>query len=330
MDDKLLFICTLLACFALTAILLRFLIPILKSHKMGQKILDIGPRWHKSKEGTPTMGGISFFIASLLVGGVAIGYAFGTSMLENAPALLITVAFALLNGVIGFLDDYTKFLKKQNEGLSAAQKYLLQLLVAGGYLAAMRLFGGLTTSLPIPFLNTEIELGAAYYIFALILITGIVNSVNLADGIDGLCSSETAVVGIFFAVTAFFSGSTDASLLSALVIGSCLGFLVYNWNPARIFMGDTGSLFLGGAVVGLAFLIKSPAIILIAGFFYVLEAISDILQVLWFKTTGKRLFRMAPIHHHFERCGWSEIKIVAVFTSCTALLCILSFFGLTL
>ncbi len=328
MDDKLFFALILLLNFALSALLLRVLIPILKSHKMGQKILDIGPRWHKSKEGTPTMGGIAFYLASILVGTSAILYASFEGMLENAPALLLTAGFALLNGVIGFLDDYTKFLKKQNEGLSAIQKYSLQLLVAVLYLCGMRLWGGLETTLSIPFLNLEIELGIAYYLFAVILITGIVNSVNLADGIDGLCATETAVVGAFFAVIAFLQGNTDSALLSALLIGSCLGFLVYNWHPARIFMGDTGSLFLGGTVVGLAFLCGSPAIVLIAGFMYVLEAISDILQVLWVKLKGKRLFLMAPIHHHFERKGWGEIKIVTVFTLCTAALCILSFFGL--
>lgn len=330
MDEKILFTLALLICFALTALLLRILIPILKSHKMGQKILDIGPRWHKSKEGTPTMGGIAFFLAAILTGSSVMGFAACEGMLSNLPALLITFGFALLSGMIGFLDDYTKFLKKQNEGLRASQKYLLQLLSAIAYLVLMRLYGGMTTALAIPFLGVELELGAAYYLFALLLITGVVNSVNLADGIDGLCASETAVVGIFFAASAFVSGIFDAALLSAILIGSCFGFLVYNWHPARIFMGDTGSLFLGGTVVGLAFLIDSPAIILIAGFMYVLEAISDILQVLWVKTKGKRLFLMAPIHHHFEKKGWGEIKVVTVFTLSTAILCLLSYLGLNL
>jgi len=194
----------------------------------------------------------------------------------------------------------------------------------------MRLFGGLSTALAIPFLGIEIELGMAYYLFGILLITGVVNSVNLADGIDGLCASETAIVGVFFAIVSFLAANTASSILSALVIGSALGFLVYNWHPARIFMGDTGSLFLGGCVVGLAFLVGSPAIILLCGFPYVLEAISDILQVLWVKTRGKRLFLMAPIHHHFEKKGWGEIKIVTVFSLFTALCCILSFFGMGL
>ena len=330
MDIKLLFALTLLLCFGLTAILLRILIPILKSHKMGQKILDIGPRWHKSKEGTPTMGGIAFYIASLLVGGIAFAYAWKTNHLTNAPALLLTAAFALLNGVIGFLDDYTKFLKKQNAGLTAIQKYSLQFLLASLYLAGMTAWGGLNTTLYIPFLNLHVELGYAYYLFAVILITGIVNSVNLADGIDGLCASETAVVGAFFAIVAFTQGNASASLLSALLIGSCLGFLTFNWHPARVFMGDTGSLFLGGCVVGLAFLIGSPAIVLICGFMYVLEAVSDILQVFWYKTKGKRLFLMAPIHHHFEKKGWGEVKIVTVFSLITLILCTISYFGLSL
>ena len=330
MEVKLLFTLTLLLTLLSTAILLRILIPILKSHKMGQKILDIGPRWHKSKEGTPTMGGIAFFLSSLVIGGIAIGFGAGRGLIENLPALLITLGFALLSGVIGFLDDYTKFLKKQNEGLSAKQKYLLQLILAVAYLVLMRLFGGLSTALAIPFLGIEIELGIAYYLFGILLITGVVNSVNLADGIDGLCASETAIVGVFFAIVSFLAANTASSILSALVIGSALGFLVYNWHPARIFMGDTGSLFLGGCVVGLAFLVGSPAIILLCGFPYVLEAISDILQVLWVKTRDKRLFLMAPIHHHFEKKGWGEIKIVTVFSLFTALCCILSFFGMGL
>lgn len=329
MTSTLLFFLTLILTLGFTALLLRFLIPVLKSHKMGQKILDIGPRWHKSKEGTPTMGGIAFFLASLIIGTIAVCVASAMDMLSNLPSLLFTALFAILNGVIGFFDDYTKFLKKQNEGFRAWQKYLLQLGLAIAYLIAMRLYGNLSTALAIPFLNITVELGVAYYIFAVILITGVVNSVNLADGIDGLCASETAVVGAFFAIAAFTAASTDAALLSAVLIGSCLGFLVYNWHPARVFMGDTGSLFLGGTVVGLAFLIRSPAIILIAGFMYVLEAISDILQVLWVKLFGKRLFLMAPIHHHFEKKGWGEVKVVTVFTLITALLCVLSYFGIS-
>ncbi len=328
MDVKLLFILTLAGTLGITAVLLRILIPILKSHKMGQKILDIGPRWHKSKEGTPTMGGIAFYIASLVVGTVAVLTAQLYGLLDEMLPLLFTAGFALLNGVIGFLDDYTKFLKKQNEGLSAGQKYLLQLLVAGGYLAAMTVWGGLETAIHIPYLNISVELGIGYYILAVILITGFVNSVNLADGIDGLCASETAVIGAFFALCALLSGDNTSTLLSALLIGSTLGFLVYNWHPARIFMGDTGSLFLGGMVVGLAFLCGSPLILVICGFMYALEAISDILQVLWVKTRGKRLFLMAPIHHHFEKKGWGEVKVVTVFTLATLALCILSYFGM--
>ncbi len=328
MDGKLLFVIALLATLGISALLLRILIPILKSHKMGQKILDIGPRWHKSKEGTPTMGGIAFYLASLLVGAAGIAYGIPSGLIKEPLPLLFTAAFALLNGVIGFLDDYTKFLKKQNEGLSAGQKYLLQLLVAGAYLAAMTLWGGLETTLHIPYLHLTVELGYAYYLLALILITGFVNSVNLADGIDGLCASETAVIGVFFAIVAMRAEDSASALLSALLIGACLGFLVYNWHPARIFMGDTGSLFLGGMVVGLAFLCDSPLILVICGFMYALEAISDILQVLWVKLFGKRLFLMAPIHHHFEKKGWSEVKVVTVFTLCTLVLCILAFFGI--
>lgn len=324
------FIITLVLTFALTVTTARLLIPGLKSHKMGQKILDIGPRWHKSKEGTPTMGGLSFIIASLFV--VLTAGLYGCFIYNDNGAALklaLTLAMAYLNGLIGFLDDYMKFIKKQNEGLRAGQKFLLQLLVAGGYLLLMELSGSLDTSLYIPYADISVELGIVYYLFALVLLTGIVNSVNLTDGIDGLASTVTFIVAAFFAVAAFRFGAWETVFLSALTAGACLGFLVYNFYPARVFMGDTGSLFLGGLVVGAAFMINNPAIIFIAGLIYLIESASVMIQVTYFKLTGgKRFFKMAPIHHHFEKCGWSEIKIVAVFGVTTAVMCIAAYFGL--
>lgn len=312
----------------LTALILRYLIPVLKSKKMGQKILDIGPRWHKSKEGTPTMGGLSFIAAFFvtIIPVLAFACASKGKTLNIIPAAL-TGLFALGNGVIGMIDDRTKFSKGKNEGLLAWQKYLLQLVLCAAYLFFMKWAGAITTEMYLPFIHKSVELGVVYYPIALILLTGVVNSVNLSDGIDGLTSSETAVVAVFFSFAAFFMGNLPLAVFSGATLGCCLGFLVYNFHPARVFMGDTGSLFLGGLVVGMAFMMGNPLIILIAGFMYVLEAISDIIQVVYFKLThGKRFFKMAPIHHHFEKCGWGEIKIVAVFSAVTLLLCAAALF----
>lgn len=329
MSNTVCFILVLLLQFSLTAIAARIIIPILRSHKMGQKILDVGPRWHKSKEGTPTMGGLSFMAAALITAATAGVVFMLTNKEANAARIMITVAFAFLNGFIGIIDDRVKLLHRQNEGLTAGQKYALQLGAAILYLAAMRIFGGLTTSLHIPYANMSIELGWLYYVFAVILITGIVNSVNLTDGVDGLASSVTAVVAVFYAVVSFVVPYADGIFVSALIIGSCLGFLVYNFYPARVFMGDTGSLFLGGLTVGCAFLIDNPVIVLVAGLLYLIESISVIIQVTYFKAThGKRFFRMAPIHHHFEKGGWSEIKVVTVFSLFTLATCILAWFGM--
>jgi len=321
------FILSLALTFALTALALRFLIPALKSLKLGLKILDIGPRWHKSKEGTPTMGGLSFIAACLLTSAVTATFMARSGGTEDCAALLLTLAMALCNGAIGVFDDMVKFSRKRNEGLKANQKYLLQLAVAGLYLFGMRLTGNLTTELFFPFFGFTFDFGPFYYVIALILITGIVNSVNLADGVDGLVSSETVVVGAFFAAVALYLGNLHAAFMAALVIGSCLGFLVYNFPPAKVFMGDTGSLFLGGMVTGLAFMLDNPLIILLAGLMYVAESVSVMIQVACFKLTGKRVFKMSPIHHHFELCGWSELKIDGVFTLITLLACAAAWFG---
>jgi len=322
------FILVLAATFIITAVSARILIPKLKSHKMGQKILDVGPRWHKSKEGTPTMGGLSFLIATVIVFIAAVTAAVIRSESINLIKLLITFAMVLLNCMIGIIDDYTKFIKKQNEGLKASQKYLMQLLVTAAYLFAMTVSGCIDTSMYLPFVGITLELGWFYYVAAFIVITGIVNCVNLTDGIDGLASTVTLVVGAFFAVVAFTGGLLSEVIMSALLIGACLGFLVYNFYPAKIFMGDTGSLFLGAMAAGLAFMINNPLIIILAGIIYVIEGTTVIMQVGYFKLThGKRLFKMSPIHHHFEKSGWSEIKIVSVFSLVTVIACVLAYFG---
>ncbi len=315
--------------FLVTWLILRKLIPFLKSKKIGQKIYDIGPRWHKGKEGTPIMGGLGFIIATLLGLAVITGVYIYFGRANELLGVWLTLALALLNGLIGFFDDYTKLIKKQNQGFLAWQKLLLQIIVATAYLWAMSACGFIDTALEIPYFDIEIELGIFYYFLAVLFIAGMVNSVNLTDGIDGLCSSVSAVVGAFFAVVAFIMLRPELAVFPATVIGGTVGFLMYNFYPAKIFMGDTGSLYLGGAVVGMAFLINEPLIILLAGIIYLVEVASVILQVGYFKLThGKRIFKMAPIHHHFEKCGWSEVKIVGVFTLITAVACVIAYFGL--
>lgn len=327
-ETKLIYILMAAATFIITAVILHFLIPALASRKMGQKILDIGPRWHKNKEGTPTMGGLSFMIASVLAGGAAAVYLSATEGIVKALPFITTLLMALASGLIGVIDDRAKLMKRQNEGLTAKQKYLLQAVISALYLLAMY-FCGMKTELHIPFTGVTLELGVFYYVIALLLLTGIMNSVNLTDGIDGLASSVTLVVSVFFAIAAFKMNNTSLSGLSALMAGACAGFLIYNFYPARVFMGDTGSLLLGGLVVGAAFLLNEPLIVVVCGIVYICEAASVILQVGYFKlTSGKRLFKMAPIHHHFEKCGWSEIKIVTVFSLVTAIFCAIAWFGI--
>lgn len=315
--------------FLLTVIISKIVIPILRGHKIGQSIREEGPEWHKSKAGTPTMGGICFIMAILAALAImAVIYVFFGKQRELVP-LALTLILALANGLIGFVDDYCKLIKKQNEGLKVLPKLLLQILAAAVYVAALKVFGHLDTSLPIPFTDITLELGWVYYVFAIALIAGIVNSVNFTDGIDGLATSVTLVVMAFFSVVAFNLLSSPLVLLSGAMIGGLLGFLIFNIHPAKVFMGDTGSLFLGGVVTGAAFLINQPLIIILAGGIYVFEILSVVLQVSYFKLThGKRIFKMSPVHHHFEKCGWSEAKIVCVFSAVTALLCVIAWFGI--
>lgn len=322
-----LFITVTVLVFALSVLMLKYTIPVLKSKKVGQKILDIGPRWHKSKEGTPTMGGICFIIPTLAVSLGVFVYAYFAGESRNLIPFALTLLLGVMNALIGFIDDYTKLMKKQNQGLRAYQKFLLQVVAASAYILMMTVSGNMSTELFIPYFNVTLELGLFYYLFAIILICGFVNSTNLTDGIDGLCASVSTVVAIFFAAVSFFLKDASSALASAVVIGGCVGFLVYNFHPARIFMGDTGSLYLGGILIGAAFTLNNPLIVVIAGFVFIFETISVMLQVASFKLTGKRIFKMAPVHHHFERCGWGEIKIVCVFSLVTLLLCAAAWFG---
>lgn len=334
MSYKIIFILALVCTFILTVLISRKLIPILKSRKMGQTILDIGPRWHKNKEGTPTMGGFAFIIAAVIIGIAGSVYFALTDGIRTTLPFVFTLALGVAGGLIGCIDDAAKLRKKQNEGLTAKQKFLLQLIVAALYLVGMTLVCGNNTTLYIPFVSLEIELGIFYYIFAMLLLTGMINSVNLTDGIDGLASGVTLIVGVFFAAAGFLNGQAEPDsgllLLGGIIMGACGGFLVYNFYPARVFMGDTGSLFLGGLVVGGSFMMKNPLLVVVFGIVYIIETASVMLQVLYFKLThGKRLFLMAPIHHHFEKKGWSEIKIVFVASGITAVAAAVSLlFGL--
>ncbi len=317
------------AVFLLTVVAERILIPILRSHKLGQTILEIGPRWHKDKEGTPTMGGIGFILASMLVmAGFFIVRAVQGTSADYIP-LALTLTYAVGNGAIGFVDDYCKLLKKENQGLTWKQKLLLQLVLAAAYVCVMSYTGYMDTALRLPFTDRTIELGWGYYVIAVAVLAGVVNGGNITDGIDGLCSSVTFVIGGFLAIWAFSVREEQLSVVAAVLLGASLGFLVYNFHPAKVFMGDTGSLFFGSLAIGSAFMMQQPIVGLIFTAVFILEMLSSLLQVLYFRLThGKRLFKMAPVHHHFEKCGWSEYRIVAVFSLAAVLFCLLAWFAL--
>lgn len=300
--------------FALTAIFGRIFIPVLMTKKMGQPIREIGPRWHKSKEGTPTMGGLFFIAAS----GIALCVSFFICEKSELLRIWINYAMALAFGIIGMADDGKKLFEHKNDGLLPFQKLLLQFVVAAMYVLFSVKYGLFDTSVYIPFIKANIELGRTFYAFAIIFICGTVNAVNLTDGVDGLAASVTGIICVFFAAVGARTSDAAVALLSCAIFGGCTGFLVYNANPARVFMGDTGSLFLGGAVVALAFSVGSPLAVVACGIVYFIEMFSVIIQVSYFKISGgKKVFRMTPIHHHFELCGWNERKIVFAFSAVT-------------
>ena len=304
----------------------KLLIPALIRLKAGQSIKEVGPTWHKGKQGTPTMGGLMFIIGI----GIAILILGWKGMLEGNFTHLYVYVFALVFGVIGYIDDYQKVKHHQNTGLTAPQKFLLQLAAAVAFLCLMRYEGMLSPNLYIPFFNTHLVLPwVVYMIFAAFVIIGTVNAVNITDGVDGLSSSVTVPVAVFFAVLgSLWQGFGQLGVFAGALVGGLLGFLFYNHYPAKVFMGDTGSLFLGGAVAALAFAYDMPLILLLVGFVYLCETLSDIIQVTYFKLThGKRIFKMAPLHHHFEMCGWKETKVVAVFAAVSTIFCVLAYLG---
>ena len=313
---------TVISAFLITSVIGMWLIPFLRRLHFGQTILDIGPAWHKSKQGTPTMGGIMF------IAGITIAILAGWLTLELSEQGVADASaagsFYLWGGLLMALalDDYISVVKKQNLGLKAGQKSLAQLLVAVVYLAAQQIFAP-TTSFWLPFIG-DLDIGIFYYPLMLFIIVGTVNAVNLTDGIDGLDASVTMVAAMGFMVIASIAGFSQMNLLAAALAGGCLGFLVWNFHPAKVFMGDTGSLFLGGMVVALAFGLRRPLLLVFIGIVYVVETLSDIIQIGSVKLTGKRVFKMAPIHHHFEMSGWSEVKIVAVFSAVTAVGCLIA------
>ena len=312
--------------FGVTAVSGFVIVPWLRRLKYGQTILDIGPKWHEKKQGTPTMGGMMFMLGITAAAAVcwpilvqATGLAERPDAAIQGARVLYGMVMALLYGLIGFLDDYIKVVKKQNMGLTAKQKMLMQLAVAAAYIIAMQINGGLSTIVDIPFLG-QLDLGFLYYPFAVvIIICGTVNAVNLSDGLDGLASSLVFVAALSFLIIATMLQLWGPALLAAALAAGCIGFLVWNFYPAKVFMGDTGSLFLGGMLVAIAFGLGLPIFLVPVGIVFIIEVLSVIIQTTYFKLThGKRIFKMSPIHHHFEMCGRTEVQIVVMFSAAGA------------
>ena len=308
--------------FVLTGMSGLIVVPFLHKLHYGQTIKEIGPTWHKNKQGTPTMGGICFIFGSTLGLGLAWLYLSmkQSDLLGSHEAFNVVLALsaAWLFGLVGFVDDYIKVVKKRNLGLKVMQKIVLQVAITLLFLYGLHLNGVLTSAVVLPIVGF-VDLGILFYPIAFLLIIFMVNAVNLTDGIDGLASSVTLVVACAFMLASGFLYQFGINALSAALAGACCGFIVWNAKPAKVFMGDTGSMFLGGAVVAISFGTERPVLLLLAGITYFAEALSDILQVAHYKRTKKRLFKMAPLHHHFEMCGWSEQKIVLVFSGVAAL-----------
>ena len=315
-------IVSVIAGFIVSGVLGWFLIPALRALKAGQSIREVGPTWHNNKAGTPTMGGIMFIVASLLC--ILTGCLLGEW--RHLPVL----GLALMFGVIGFLDDFIKVKKKRNLGLTGKQKMALQIIASVIFLAVMYFTDHLNYDLYVPFVKEPVWTVPVplYLAVALFIIVGCVNAVNLTDGLDGLSSGVTIPVMVFFVLTAIGKKEFGLATFPATLVGGLGGYLIYNFYPAKVFMGDTGSLFMGGAVAGLAFALDMPLVLLLVGFIYIIEALSDIIQVGYFKLShGKRVFKMAPIHHHFEKCGWHEKKIWVVFVGITVIMCAVAYFG---
>jgi phospho-N-acetylmuramoyl-pentapeptide-transferase len=315
-------ITALVAC-GLTLGIGYLLLPVLRALKAGQSIREVGPTWHNNKAGTPMMGGLMFIFGTVLC------------LLVSIPAMkdfsvFYVLALGLCFGLVGFLDDFFKAKFKRNLGLTSIQKALLQMAVSALYLYLLYTQNILISSIYIPFVDVQIAIHPLLNIFfAMFVMVGCVNAVNLTDGVDGLCGSVTVPVMVFFAAAAVLMGKLDLALLPACLVGGLIAYLFYNWHPAKVFMGDTGSLFLGGIICGLAFALNMPLVLIFVGFVYIVETLSVILQVGYFKLThGKRLFKMSPIHHHFEMSGWKEIKICFVFSAVSVVMCVIAWLGI--
>ena len=315
---------TAIAGLILTALIGYLILPVLRALKAGQSIREVGPTWHNYKAGTPMMGGLMFIFSLVILLLIALPTVADYSV-------YYVLALGLCFGLVGFLDDFTKIKFKRNLGLTSLQKMMLQLAVSALFLYLLYRQGTLVNSVYIPFVNVSIAVHPMLYIFfAMFVMVGCVNAVNLTDGVDGLCGSVTIPVMVFFVATAYAQNRLDLALMPATLLGGLVAYLFYNWHPAKVFMGDTGSLFLGGIVCGLAFALNMPLILILVGFVYLMETLSVILQVGYFKLThGKRLFKMSPIHHHFEMCGWKEVKVVLTFTAVSAVMCILAWVGIS-
>ena len=318
--------------FLLTCTVMRFLLPWLVSKKLNQPIGEYAPKTHRSKSETPTFGGISFVCATTVMAALFSIALVVFDRAESLIPLLLTMGLGLMNAAIGFIDDRSKLLKRRNEGLLAWQKYLLQLVAAAIYLVLMVRLGYFDTAVEIPFTDFTLDLGVFSYVVALILITGIVNSTNLTDGVDGLLSSVSVVVSLFFIIASLWMKDLNLTLPASLLLGGMIGFLVYNAHPAKVFMGDTGSLFIGGVLCGIAFMMNEPLIILIVGGIYVIETASVILQIISARLVDlgirkTRFFRRTPIHHHFELCNFSENQIVWLFSLVSVVFAVIAWFG---
>ena len=315
---------TLVVALVVTLVFGPVFIPWLRKLKFGQEIREEGPKWHQKKSGTPTMGGIMFIFA--------MNGNFNTTYARCIVLFVISLGF----GVIGFVDDYIKVVKKRNLGLTAPQKFIMQVVLAAIYIAVLYFIGELDTAIKIPFTSIEWIMPIWLYIpFVMFVVVGVVNAVNLTDGLDGLASSITTIVGIFFMLVSYIVFKEyGVTVFSAALIGGLIGFLWYNKYPAKVFMGDTGSLFLGASVALMAIDLKMPIHLILIGFVYFMETLSVIMQTAYFKYTkkkygeGRRIFKMSPIHHHFEMCGWKEKKIVAVFTLVTVITCAVAYFAI--
>ena len=311
-----------------TAMLGFIIIPVLRRLKYGQTILDIGPAWHKNtKQGTPTMGGVMFIAGTLAAFGTGLWLLWSRGLIDFETdggvrffAAVSGILMAMCFAFVGFLDDFIKVRRKRNEGLTANQKIIFQVMIISAYFTARVMSGNTSTAINIPVIGVQIDLSYFYYVIMGLVILYLVNAVNLTDGIDGLCGSVTLVYTAAFMVICSLLGFTELSLLSVAAAGGCLGFLVWNFYPAKVFMGDTGSMFLGGIVCALGIGAGAEVIMLIAAAVYIWEALTVLIQVIYFKLTkGKRLFKMTPIHHSFELRGWKEVPIVLLFSLLTAI-----------